>query len=728
MTRLLRKIQIKYLNTLKWVICLLGLFFSNLAFTQSSKIDSLSKEIKTHKKQDAIWVELHVELANQYLNIFPDSLEPLAERGLVVAKKIADVNGMAECMKLLSIANYYKGQLEKAIAYNKLALIIYQQTNNKKGQGFIYNSLAIIFHQQSKYNEAIEYYKKSLSFRQEISDINGISACYNNIGNSLYNQMKYTEAFIYMMKGLKLREDLQDKDLIANSLNNIAGVYSAIGNYKEALEYLQRAIAIYKSNNNILGLVEAYYNIGLLYYNLKNYEQATFYQSKGYQLALTTGYKFDESLCILALADIFSKQKKYEKALDYYMMAKKRGEKLYGLEQEAEINIGIGSVYVNTGKTQLGIEYLIKGYQIARDFNFLIPIPDATSSLAKAYLSLNDFKNAYKFKELNAIYNDSNNNKETNKKIAENQFNYELDKKQSKIELLEKDKAIKEEETTRQKYITIGLLSFLIISVFIIMRLINNVKKEKETKELILKQKFEIEEQSTKLSQMNQLKDKTFSILSHDLRSPLGALVQILEMLDDKSISIQEFSELKKKLDLQLTYLNRFLENLLLWSKSHMEEDFAIQIKQINLFEIVNQNQELLQESANQKQIEIKNHIHQDTCIMADFDQIDLVLRNLLSNALKFTSNSGKIEVMAKENNNEIVVSVTDNGIGMDSETAKNLFDNKERKSSIGTIGEKGTGLGLLICKEFINKHGGKIWAESEPKKGSTFYFSLPKV
>jgi signal transduction histidine kinase len=728
MTELKRNIHCKYLCARKWLFCLIWLLISNIAYTQNNKIDSLSKEIKTHKKHDAIWVELHVELANQYLNIFPDSLEPLAERGLVVAKKIADVNGMAECMKLLSIANYYKGQLEKAIAYNKLALIIYQQTNNKKGQGFIYNSLAIIFHQQSKYNEAIEYYKKSLSFRQEISDINGVSACYNNIGNSLYNQRKYTEAFIYMMKGLKLREDLQDKDLIANSLNNIAGVYSAIGNYKEALEYLHRAIAIYKSNNNILGLVEAYYNIGLLYFYLKNYEQATYYQNNGYQLALTTGYKFDESLCILALADIFSKQKKYEKALDYYVMARKRGENLYGLEQEAEINIGIGSVYVNTGKTQLGIEYLLKGYQIARDFNFLIPIPDATSSLVKAYLSLNDFKNAYKYRELNSIYNDSNNNKETNKKIAENQFNYELDKKQSKIELLEKDKSIKEEETTRQKYITIGLLSFLIISVFIIVRVINNVKKEKETKELILKQKFEIEEQSTKLSQMNQLKDKTFSILSHDLRSPLGALVQILEMLDDNSISMEEFSGLKKKLDLQLTYLNRFLENILLWCKSHMEEDFTAQIKKINLSEIVNQNYELLHESAIQKQIEMQNHLDSNTFIMADFDQIDLVLRNLLSNAIKFTNNKGKVDVSAVENENEIIVSIKDNGIGMDSEIAKNLFDNQERKSSIGTIGEKGTGLGLLICKEFINKHGGRIWAESEPKKGSTFYFSLPKV
>jgi signal transduction histidine kinase len=728
MTELKRNIHCKYLCARKWLFLLLWLFLADFSFAQNNKIDSLSKEIKTHKKHDAIWVELHVELANQYLNIFPDSLEPLAERGLVVAKKIADVNGMAECMKLLSIANYYKGQLEKAIAYNKLALIIYQQTNNKKGQGFIYNSLAIIFHQQSKYNEAIEYYKKSLSFRQEISDINGVSACYNNIGNSLYNQRKYTEAFIYMMKGLKLREDLQDKDLIANSLNNIAGVYSAIGNYKEALEYLHRAIAIYKSNNNILGLVEAYYNIGLLYFYLKNYEQATYYQNNGYQLALTTGYKFDESLCILALADIFSKQKKYEKALDYYVMARKRGENLYGLEQEAEINIGIGSVYVNTGKTQLGIEYLLKGYQIARDFNFLIPIPDATSSLVKAYLSLNDFKNAYKYRELNSIYNDSNNNKETNKKIAENQFNYELDKKQSKIELLEKDKSIKEEETTRQKYITIGLLSFLIISVFIIVRVINNVKKEKETKELILKQKFEIEEQSTKLSQMNQLKDKTFSILSHDLRSPLGALVQILEMLDDNSISMEEFSGLKKKLDLQLTYLNRFLENILLWCKSHMEEDFTAQIKKINLSEIVNQNYELLHESAIQKQIEMQNHLDSNTFIMADFDQIDLVLRNLLSNAIKFTNNKGKVDVSAVENENEIIVSIKDNGIGMDSEIAKNLFDNQERKSSIGTIGEKGTGLGLLICKEFINKHGGRIWAESEPKKGSTFYFSLPKV
>ena len=728
MTELKRNIHCKYLCARKWLFLLFWLFLADLSFAQNNKIDSLSKEIKTHKKHDAIWVELHVELANQYLNIFPDSLEPLAERGLVVAKKIADVNGMAECMKLLSIANYYKGQLEKAIAYNKLALIIYQQTNNKKGQGFIYNSLAIIFHQQSKYNEAIEYYKKSLWFRQEISDINGVSACYNNIGNSLYNQRKYTEAFIYMMKGLKLREDLQDKDLIANSLNNIAGVYSAIGNYKEALEYLHRAIAIYKSNNNILGLVEAYYNIGLLYFYLKNYEQATYYQNNGYQLALTIGYKFDESLCILALADIFSKQKKYEKALDYYVMARKRGENLYGLEQEAEINIGIGSVYVNTGKTQLGIEYLLKGYQIARDFNFLIPIPDATSSLVKAYLSLNDFKNAFKYRELNSIYKDSNNNKETNKKIAENQFNYELDKKQSKIELLEKDKSIKEEETTRQKYITIGLLSFLIISVFIIVRVINNVKKEKETKELILKQKFEIEEQSTKLSQMNQLKDKTFSILSHDLRSPLGALVQILEMLDDNSISMEEFSGLKKKLDLQLTYLNRFLENILLWCKSHMEEDFTAQIKKINLSEIVNQNYELLHESAIQKQIEMQNHLDSNTFIMADFDQIDLVLRNLLSNAIKFTNNKGKVDVSAVENENEIIVSIKDNGIGMDSEIAKNLFDNQERKSSIGTIGEKGTGLGLLICKEFINKHGGRIWAESEPKKGSTFYFSLPKV
>jgi len=341
---------------------------------------------------------------------------------------------------------------------------------------------------------------------------------------------------------------------------------------------------------------------------------------------------------------------------------------------------------------------------------------------------LNDFKNAYKFKEINAIYKDSIYNKETNKKIAENQFNYELDKKQSKIELLEKDKSIKEEETTRQKYITIGLLSFLIISVFIIVRVINNVKKEKETKELILKQKFEIEEQSTKLSQMNQLKDKTFSILSHDLRSPLGALVQILEMLDDNSISMEEFSGLKKKLDLQLTYLNRFLENILLWCKSHMEEDFTAQIKKINLSEIVNQNYELLHESAIQKQIEMQNHIDSNTFIMADFDQIDLVLRNLLSNAIKFTNNKGKVDVSAVENENEIIVSIKDNGIGMDSEIAKNLFDNQERKSSIGTIGEKGTGLGLLICKEFINKHGGRIWAESEPKKGSTFYFSLPKV
>jgi tetratricopeptide (TPR) repeat protein len=143
----------------------------------------------------ALWVRLHVELANQYLNIFPDSIEPIAKRGLVVAKKIADLNGMADCMKLLSIANYFKGQFDKAITYNKLALIIYQQTDNKKGQGFVYNSLAIIFHQQSKYNDAIEYYKKSLSLVPGVADINGVSACYNNIGNAYQNQGKILRGF-----------------------------------------------------------------------------------------------------------------------------------------------------------------------------------------------------------------------------------------------------------------------------------------------------------------------------------------------------------------------------------------------------------------------------------------------------------------------------------------------------------------------------------------------------
>ena len=265
MIRQKRNIRNKYQCSRKWLFCLVCLFFSNITFAQTNKIDSLSKEIRNHEKHDATWVSLHVELANQYLNIFPDSIEPIAQRGFVVAKKIADINGMADCMKILSIANYYKGQYEKAITYNKLALIIYQQTNNKKGQGFIYNSLAIIFHQQSKYNDAIEYYKKSLALRQEILDINGVSACYNNIGNAYQNQGKYPEAFTYLLKGLKLREELKDKDLIANSLNNIAGVYSAIGNYKEALAYVHRAIDIYKSNQNILGLVESYNNIGLLY-------------------------------------------------------------------------------------------------------------------------------------------------------------------------------------------------------------------------------------------------------------------------------------------------------------------------------------------------------------------------------------------------------------------------------------------------------------------------------
>ena len=198
-------------------------------------------------------------------------------------------------------------------------------------------------------------------------------------------------------------------------------------------------------------------------------------------------------------------------------------------------------------------------------------------------------------------------------------------------------------------------------------------------------------------------------------------------LIEDKSLTTEDFSYLKKDLDQQLMSLNRFLDNLLHWSNSQMQGYTLTQKTVLNLHELVQHNFQLVKEIAAYKKIKLNNEIAQALIILSDENQIDLILRNLISNALKFTPIGGEIRIAAEDSAQYIQIKVSDNGIGITKEKMDVLFQSQINKSSIGTIGENGTGLGLLLCKEFAEKHGGKLWVESEMNKGSTFYFTLIK-
>ncbi len=239
----------------------------------------------------------------------------------------------------------------------------------------------------------------------------------------------------------------------------------------------------------------------------------------------------------------------------------------------------------------------------------------------------------------------------------------------------------------------------------------------------------EIKERNEQLIKLNAEKDKFFSIIAHDLKSPFNGFLILTELMADSSVefSLAEFAENSKLLNEAARNLYKLLGNLLEWAQIQ-KGSINFNPKDSNLSKMVSQSIETIYQRALQKRIEIITEIDNTQKVYADDKMIDTVLRNLLSNAVKFTRKDGKTVVKSKLlNDTTVEVSVEDNGVGMPAKDVERLFNIEEKVSSVGTEGELSTGLGLLLCKEFIEMNGGKIWAESELGKGSKFTFTLHK-
>jgi len=232
----------------------------------------------------------------------------------------------------------------------------------------------------------------------------------------------------------------------------------------------------------------------------------------------------------------------------------------------------------------------------------------------------------------------------------------------------------------------------------------------------------------TDLLEANATKDKFFSIIAHDLRSPLATLMSFSELMADDSsrLSVDEYVHYSKALFKTASSTFHLLENLLVWSRLQ-RGSVLFNPQPVGLRDFLNKVEESTLEMASKKLIQIEIYPVPDIQLMADLDMLHSILRNLVTNAIKFTPKGGVIQVHAEEDQlGNILFSVHDSGIGMDAERMGNLFRIDTNVSRPGTDGEPSTGLGLILCKEFVEKHGGKIWVESEVGKGSTFFFSIP--
>ena len=235
-----------------------------------------------------------------------------------------------------------------------------------------------------------------------------------------------------------------------------------------------------------------------------------------------------------------------------------------------------------------------------------------------------------------------------------------------------------------------------------------------------------LEVQKEQLKELNQVKDKLFSIISHDLRGPLNSLRSVLTLVTQGGISMEEMKMLASSLNERVNQTFHLLENLLNWAKTQMSGKH-INPQSVNMHEVAQSTTELLRQIAEDKGIKLNNRVNsQEATVIADKDMMHLVIRNLVANAIKFTDKDGTISIYAKPIEGFLKLTVSDTGEGINEEDQAKLFDIRNNFTVQGTAQETGTGLGLGLCKDCVDKNGGKIWVESEVGKGSQFHFTVP--
>ena len=236
-----------------------------------------------------------------------------------------------------------------------------------------------------------------------------------------------------------------------------------------------------------------------------------------------------------------------------------------------------------------------------------------------------------------------------------------------------------------------------------------------------------LEDKNKQLEIANATKDKFFTIIAHDLKNPLSGIKIITQSLSENigKITQEELLYFMNELNSSSANLFELLQNLLQWARSQTGK-LEFKPEEINLYKTFNKNLELLSPIAEKKKISLVNEISDSMSVYADLNMLNTIFRNLISNAIKFTGSNGKIDIIAKKKNGSVQIIVKDSGIGIDKTDISKLFRIDVDTSTIGISEEKGTGLGLILCKELVEKNKGSIWAESEPGKGSAFCFTLP--
>lgn len=686
----------------------------------AQELDSLRNVLIKHVKDDTTKVNLYAMVASEYRNTSTDSMLAVAKRGIALANKLHFKKGKARCLASLGVAHMFRNDLDIADSICNVGIALLQETKDSIGMKQLLYYMGNIRYRQTKYKEAIAYFEQTIKIAEKTGDEKMTGKCLDNIGISYVVLGNNTEALKHFLKSLTIWEKTGNSEGRANALSNMARVYVSIGDNAKAIEYIKQSIALLKGHSDVQTIIHCYANAVSIYTAMKNYDEAIALCTESIRIADSTGQWSEMSVLLIDRGMSYYDAGMYDKAFDDFMKCLAPPTDRTAPATIAQAHIGLGEVWMARGNPRKSIPHLEIAYALFRDNEMNDQTGPAAEELGAAYEKVGDHAQALKYTRIGHAIKDSLFNEQNSKVQQQLQFDYELEKKQNQIRLLEKDKLIVQARNEMQRATLWGLIAGLALVVVIAIQLYRGRMKEKRSKETILWQ-------ANNLKELNTFKDKIFSVLSHDLRSPINSITTSVDLLDENLLSPQEFSELKPEMKKQLGAITFLLDNLLKWSKNYILGTTTARPESIDLHKIARQNITLLETQAREKNITVRNNIPETFTAVGDAGHIDIIVRNLLSNALKFTGTNGTITLTANVEGNNAKIHVADNGIGMTAEQIGQLFQPATHTSTYGTMGEAGTGLGLLLCYEFAKANKGDLTVESKVNEGSTFTITLPR-
>ncbi len=551
--------------------------------------------------------------------------------------------------------------------------------------------------------------------------------CYRLIGLVYLQKSWYDKSLDNLMRAQQLFGESGESAMQAKALMNVGIVHDCMNNYPMSLSYYNKALDYFKRTKNENGIADCELNIAIVLAKQKNYKPACENLLSAIKIYEKTGNEPYLAAAYINLGLTSKKMGDYDLAIEYLDKALKIWKQEEDQYHICYYHLNMGEIMLDMKRTEEAGKYLNTAEKLAKEVGSKDLLAKAYEYLSDYHAARNNFKEAYTYLDKSKQLNDSILNAETTEKVSQIQYQYEIAKREVEKEHLVKQNLNKELELSKKNMLLYILGAILvIIAVLVILLITQNRIKRKTNEQLEVKNDL-IELQKDELISLNVSKDKFLSILAHDIKNPLSSIHGISDLLvtDYDKLTEEEKMIFTRDIHTLSTNLFEIINTLLTWSTSQSGM-ITYRPTKFSIGKLCGKTANNLQTVAKQKDIAIESTVDENLVVLADENMIISVLHNLINNAIKYSYHGTKIRIESVRLDGFAKISVIDSGIGLSPESQAKLFKYDQHFMNKGTAGETGTGLGLILCKDFVDKNGGTIKVESTLKEGSKFVFTLP--